>query len=109
MKISMLGAIVLLGICLAHAPAAAANFGRVTLQPGELRKIDIGPTGRSLRVCNDIASAGTVVVVIGDNTPHALSPGLCAEDIGARLTVRSHAGGPATVDYKAICDGSDMS
>jgi len=109
MKIPTLGMIALVGICLAHGPAAAANFGRVTLQPGELRKIDIGPTGRSLRVCNDIASAGTVVVVIGDNTPHGLSPGLCAEDLGARMTMQSHAGGPATVDYKAICDGSDMS
>jgi hypothetical protein len=109
MRIPMLATIALLGLCLAHGPAAAATFGSVTLQPGELRKIDIGPTGRNLRVCNEIASAGTVVVVIGDNAPHALSPGLCAEDLGARMTVQSHAGGTATVDYKAICDGSDMS
>ena len=108
MKPPILGMIALLGLCLVYRPANAASFGTVTLTPGELRKIDIGPTGRSLRVCNDLTSAGPVAVVIGDNIPHALSPGLCAEDLGSRMTIQSHAVGLATVEFKAICDGMDM-
>jgi hypothetical protein len=86
----------------------AASFGAVTLQPGASKSVTLGVASRNLRVCNDSGSAGAVLVTIGGNAPHYLSSGLCAEDIGDRLTIQSLAAGPATVDYKATCDGSSM-
>ena len=109
MKNFMVGIVALAAIGWTGSQAAAASFGVVTLQPGQLRNIDIGPTSRSLRVCNDLSSNGPVVVVIGTNMPHALAPGLCVEDLGDRLMIQSDANGPVTVDFKAICDGADMS
>jgi hypothetical protein len=62
-----------------------------------------------MRVCNDFFSSGPIVVTIGGNVSHDLSPGVCAEDIGDRVTLQSRARGLATVDFKSICDGSEMS
>ena len=108
MKILTLGAIVLLGAGLFSAQAAGANFGTVTLKAGETHTVGIGSTGRDMRVCNDLSSSGPVLVTIGNNVPHDLSPGLCVEDMGDRMTIQSHASGLATVDFKSICDGSAM-
>jgi hypothetical protein len=85
------------------------NFGTLTLKASEIQTVDIGATGRNMRVCNDFFSSGPVVVTIGGNLPHDLSPGVCAEDIGDRVTVQSQADGLATVDFKSLCDGTTMS
>ena len=108
MKIPMLGAIALIGAGLISGPAFGAEFGMVSLRAGERHDIDIGSTGRNLRVCNDYFSAGSILVTIGDHQAHDLSPGICTEENGARMIVESHASGPATVNFQPICDGSDM-
>ena len=109
MKILTLGAIVLMGAALTGGQAFAFNFGSVTLKPGETRTVDFSTSARTMRVCNDFFSSGPIVVTIGGNVSHDLSPGVCAEDIGDRVTLQSHARGLATVDFKSICDGSEMS
>ena len=108
MKIATMATIALLGAASTGGPAVAANFGTVTLIAGQTQTIDIGPTARNMRVCNDRSSAGPVLVTIGGNAPHDLSPGLCAEDMGDRLLIHSQASGLTTVDFKSICDGSAM-
>jgi hypothetical protein len=108
MKIPTLGAIALIGAGLISGSAAGANFGTVTLKAGEMRAVDIGATSRNLRVCNDLASSGPVLVTIGDNGSRDLSPGVCAENIGDRMIIHSRAYGFAIVDFKSVCDGSAM-
>ena len=98
----------LMGASLISGQAGAAYVGTVNLRAGETRTIDMGATGRNLRVCNDFFSSGSVLVTIGDNLPHSLSPGLCAEDIGDRMVIQSHSTGLATVDFKSICDSPSM-
>src|SRR6266404_4317017 len=54
-----------------------------------------------------IALIGAALIsgqAIGGNLPHDLSPGVCAEDIGDRLTVQSHASGLATVEFRPLND-----
>jgi hypothetical protein len=100
---------VLLAFALFARPGvgAAVDFGIVTLDAGTAKTVSIGGSGRMLRVCNEANSAGSVLVTIGDNAPHYLESGLCAEDVGERLTFRS-LGASATVDYKANCDSASM-
>ena len=104
MKTLTLSAITLIGAGLISSQAVAANFGSVTLKAGETQTVDIGATGRDMRVCNDFFSSGPIVVTIGGNVPHDLSPGLCAEDIGGRMMIQSHASGVATVDFQSLND-----
>ena len=99
MKLLTRGVIALLGAGLIGGQAAGANSGIVTLKPSEARTVDIDPTDRNTRVCNDFFSSGTVVVTIGDNAPHNLSPGECAEDFGERMMIQSRASGSATVKF----------
>ena len=105
MRAATLTAIAMIAIMLSGGRALGANFGSLTLKAGETRTVDIGATARTMRVCNDFFSAGPVVVAIGGNLPHDLSPGVCAEDIGDRLTIESHTSGVATVEFQAISDG----
>jgi hypothetical protein len=90
------------------ADAGAASFGSVTLRPGASRTVSLGVASRNLRVCNSAESDGAVMVTIGGNAPRYLASGLCAEDIGEKLTIQTLGSGPATVDYKATCEGSSM-
>src|SRR6266404_3475471 len=99
MRISTLGASILLGADVISGQAAGANSGIVTLKPGETQTVDISPTGRNTRVCNDFFSSGPVVVTIGNNAPHDLSSGECAEDFGEQMRIQSHASGLATVKF----------
>jgi zinc transporter ZupT len=103
-KILTRSAIALIGAALISGQAVGANFGTLTLKASEIQTVDIGATGRNMRVCNDFFSSGPVVVTIGGNLPHDLSPGVCAEDIGDRLTVQSHASGLATVEFRPLND-----
>ena len=104
MKILTLGAIVLVGAALTSGQAFAFNFGSVTLKPGETRTVDFSTSARTMRVCNDFFSSGSVVVTIGGSLPHDLSPGVCAEEIGDRMTAQSHASGLATVEFRSLSD-----
>src|SRR6267142_4732591 len=105
MKILTLSAIIILGAGLIAGQAFAFNFGSVTLKPGETRTVDFSTSARRMRVCNDFFSSGAVVATIGSSLPHHLSPGVCAEEIGDRMTVQSHASGLATVVFRALSDG----
>jgi hypothetical protein len=105
MKFWTLSAITLIGAGLIGAQAVAANFGSVTLKAGESQSVDIGATGRDMRVCNDFFSSGAIIVTIGGSFPHDLSPGVCAEEIGDRMTIQSLASGLATADFRALSDG----
>jgi hypothetical protein len=93
-----------LGIGLAASQAAADYFGSLTLKPGETQKIRIGTTARNMAVCNDIFSAGAAEVTIAANDPHDLQPGVCAEDIGDRMSIQSRSKGPVTIVYRPIYD-----
>ena len=106
MKALKTPAFALLALVLPGGPSFSAGFGRMTLNAGEVRRIEIGASDRNLRICNDSASSGMVLVTVGDHAPHSLAPGLCAEDMGARMTVR--AVGQAVVDFNSICDSSSM-
>ena len=97
-------ATVLLGAGLMGRQVEAAYFGTLTLKPGETQQLYIGTTARNVRVCNDFNSSGPVVVTIANNIPHDLLPGRCAEDIGDRMTVQSHAAGQVMINYRSIYD-----
>ena len=99
-----LAAMVLIGTGLSAGQALALNFGSVTLKPGETRTIDLTTSSLDMRVCNDLFSTGAVVATIGDTPSHDLSPGLCAEEIGDRMTFQSHASGLATVEFRSLSD-----
>jgi hypothetical protein len=94
----------LLGAAGLGSPALADYFGSINLGPGEALQVYTGPPSLNLRVCNDFSSSGTATVTIAENTPHDLQPGRCAEDIGDRITVQSHAGGQVTINYRALRD-----
>ena len=94
----------LMALGLINNQAVADYFGSLTLKPGEARQLYIGTTARNLRVCNDFFSSGSATVTIGDNFSHELLPGVCAEDIGDRMTIHSHASGQVRIDYRAIYD-----
>jgi hypothetical protein len=106
MKILALSTIALIGVTLISGQAIGANFGALTLKAGETQTVDIGATSRNMRVCNDFFSSGQIVVTVGGNIPHYLSPGVCAEDIGDRVTFQSQASGPATVEFRSLNDVS---
>jgi hypothetical protein len=104
MKILTLGAIALIGAGLTGGQAFAFNFGSVTLKPGETRTVDFSTSARTMRVCNDFFSSGAIVATIGGSLPHDLSPGVCAEEIGDRMTIQSLASGLATVEFRSLSD-----
>jgi hypothetical protein len=106
MKILTLSAITILGAGLIAGQAGAAvNFGSLSLKPGETRTVDMSTSARTMRVCNDSFSSGSVVATIGGAAPHDLLPGVCAEEIGDRMTIQSHASGLATVEFRSLSDG----
>jgi len=106
MKILTLSAITILGVGLIAGQAgASANFGSLTLKAGETQTVDMSTSARTMRVCNDSFSTGAVIATIGGAAPHDLSPGVCAEEIGDRMTIQSHASGLATVEFRSLSDG----
>ena len=104
MKIISFASIVLIGTGLSGGQAFALNFGSVTLDPGETRIVDFSTSARTMRVCNDFFSSGAIVATIGGSLPHDLSPGVCAEEIGDRMTIQSHSSGLATVEFRSLSD-----
>ena|SRR5690242_11589068 len=106
MKFLLLSAIALIGTGLISGQALCANFGTVTLRSGERQTVDISTSARIMRVCNDFFSSGPIVARVDDHFPRDLSPGLCAEDSGDRMTIQSHASGIVTVEFRSHSDGN---
>jgi hypothetical protein len=102
--ISALAFLLAAGGCL---PALAAEFGSFTLQPGEARSIRIGSTYRTIRLCNDSESAGTLQAVIGASGTLQLAPGLCTEQSGDSIQVLNAANGPVSGVYRRQYDFFD--
>ncbi|MEA2779307.1 MAG: hypothetical protein QOK29_851 [Rhodospirillaceae bacterium] len=99
------GAIMALGLfafTIAASPGFAGEFGSFTLKPGETQQIRIGSTYRTLRVCNDAGSAGSILVTIDDHNPHHLAAGVCAEDLGDAFVVVNQSSGPAHGTYRPM-------
>ncbi len=81
--------------------AAAADFGAFTLAPGESRTIHIGSSYRGIRVCNDVGSAGSFEVAIGDHDPVTLQPGMCRRDSGDGIALSGVTAGGASGIYQS--------
>lgn len=69
--------------------ASAVGGGSFTLAPGEIASIVIGSTYREIRICNDLQSAGELVVVVADHEPFSLAPGLCKSQHGDHIALRN--------------------
>jgi len=95
-------------ICpLVDLPAKAQEFGSFTLKPGETREVRIGNTYRTIRLCNDVESAGVLDAVVGDHDLIHLSPGLCAEQSGDTIQLRNAANGRVSGVYRRQYDFFD--
>jgi hypothetical protein len=92
-----------IGTCLAALPALATDHGSFSLRPGESRQITVGSTYFSLRVCNDIASAGPIAVTVGAHESRTLAPGLCTEQSGDFVGLRNLSGGIAMGVFVSAC------
>src|SRR5689334_15871868 len=88
------------------AKALGQTFGTVSLKEGESRRISIGPTFRDMRVCNDLKSAGSVMIKVGAGFERKLRPGQCAEDRGNFINSQNLAFGTARITYRALSEPS---
>jgi len=77
------------------------GFGNVSLASWQARDVSIGPKYRNLRVCNDMASNGPVVVTIRYGWSRTLNPGACLKDRGNSFLVENQRGSPVRVTYNA--------
>ncbi len=88
------------------AQGPSANYGRqagvVSLAAGQTQRVWIGAAYRLLRVCNDLESNGTAVVVINGRQPITLGPGICTEDYGNTIDVDNHSASAVTIAYRTI-------
>jgi len=94
-----------LAIGLPTASGAAGESGVFSLAPGESREFHIGSTYRNIRVCNDLASAGTLTAWFGHHLPHVLGPGLCADDSGDGIALRNGAAGRVNGTFRSLFGG----
>jgi hypothetical protein len=90
--------------CLPAPAALAIDHGSFSRRPGESRQFTIGSAYFSLRVCNDIASAGIIGVRLGARDERRLAPGLCIEQSGDRLDIRNLADGISTGVFVSACE-----
>lgn len=73
--------------------------GTFTLAPGESRTIRVSSTYRTIRICNDVGSSGTIEGAVGDYPAVSLAPGVCNANMGEysdRITVHNTSSAPAT-------------
>jgi hypothetical protein len=73
--------------------------GSFTLAPGESRTLRVSSTYRTIRICNDVGSAGTIEGAVGDYPAVSLAPGVCnanTGEYGDRITVRNLSSAGAT-------------
>jgi hypothetical protein len=80
--------------------AQATNSGAAVLAPGEAKSVRINGVYRDIRVCNDVESLGTIVVVISRHAPVRLAPGFCIWGGGDRVSLRNESGGTAAAIYQ---------
>jgi hypothetical protein len=88
-----------------EASAHAGQFGSFRLKPGEATDIQAGPRYLNLRVCNDVASSGSVGVTIGDSEPRAIGPGECTDSLGDKVRIQSRADGEVAGIYQPFFNG----
>ena len=72
--------------------------GTFTLAPGESRTIRVSTVYRTIRICNNVGSSGTIEGAVGDYPAVTLSPGLCNANMGQysdRITVHNVSTRPA--------------
>ena len=107
---AILGPIALLSGC-TQGPTASygQQSGVVSLAPGQVQRVWTGVVYRPLRVCNDLSSNGTAVVVIDDRQPMTLGPGICTEDYGSTIDMRNHSASEATIVYRTIFEPTYLS
>ena len=73
--------------------------GTFTLAPGESRTIRVSTVYRTIRICNNASSAGTIEGAVGSYPPVTLAPGDCNANMGwysDRIRVRNISTSPAT-------------
>jgi hypothetical protein len=87
--------------------AIAQEFGSFSLQRGQTKQIRIGSTYRTIRLCNDAESAGTLDASIGGHNMLHLAPSLCAEDSGDTIQLSNAANGPVSGIYRHQYDFFD--
>jgi hypothetical protein len=75
--------------------ALGQAFGSVTLAPGQVRLVSIGATYRTIRVCNDLTSSGSVIATIRTGSSRTLSPGECIQDSGNMFSLQNRSASPA--------------
>jgi hypothetical protein len=80
----------------------AQQSGVVSLAPGQSQQVWTGVVYRPIRVCNDLESNGTVVVIIDERQPATLAPGICTEDYGSTIHMSNHSASAATIVYRTI-------
>ena len=104
------GALLLCAISLVSAASYAQDsstsygqgFGVISLAPGQAQKVWIGATYQLLRVCNDLESKGTAVVVVDGQQPATLRPGICTEYYGNTIEIQNLSAGAATIVYRTV-------
>jgi hypothetical protein len=59
-----------------------------------------------MRVCNDLKSAGQVVVKIGSNWDRTLRPGQCVQNRGNMIYFKNLAAETVKITYRSLSDPS---
>jgi hypothetical protein len=83
-----------------QASAHAGQFGSFHLKPGDVADIQAGPPYLNLRVCNDVASSGSIGVAIGDAEPRTIGPGECTDSPGDKIRIQNRAAGEVAGIYQ---------
>jgi hypothetical protein len=110
MRMSFFLAVVLVAINLLGLSGCAqdpsANYGQqsgvVSLAPGQAQQVWTGVAYQLLRVCNNLESNGTAVVLIDGKQPITLAPGICTEDYGNTIDMNNQSASAATIVYHTI-------
>jgi hypothetical protein len=88
------------GSILTSASVSAAQFGGFSLKPMEAQQVQIGSRYLNMRVCNDLGSAGSLSVGVGNHDPHILAPGECMENAGDNIRLQNQAAGMVAGTYQ---------
>jgi hypothetical protein len=82
--------------------AFAGPYGSFRLKAGETADFQTGPRYLNLRVCNDVASSGSIVVTIGDRQSRSIGPGECTDNPGDHIRIQNRAAGEVAGIYKSF-------
>ena len=103
-----MGLSALMAASIVAGPCQGQTFGSVTIAPGASRQVSIGATYRSIRVCNDFMSDGSVVVTIRTGWSRTLSPGECTQDSANTFLLQNRSGSPALIEYNSTIDSNRL-